>query len=179
MLPSQLGTHALLLVSERRLFLAVAHSALDSVCTHAYMCRGSATFSSCQKCHMSLPTQQVDLELDCASVRKVRMSGNQCTACCTQGLKLHAAFRLSFILSVLEKHGLVTPAVAQSVTAFIAANQTFGGSSASMPAPAPTPARVARYPPLLGYTCGGARALPRRCESSSCACADSRREWSF
>jgi hypothetical protein len=72
------------------------------------------------------------------------MTRYQYIVCCTQGLKLHAAFRLSFILSVLEKHGLVTPAVAQSVTAFIAANQTFGGSSAPAPAPAPKPAHAAR-----------------------------------
>ena len=61
-----------------------------------------------------------------------------------QGLKLHAAFKLSFILTVLQKHGLVTPAVAESVTSFIAANQTFGGSSA--PAAAPAPAAVPAPP---------------------------------
>ena len=59
-----------------------------------------------------------------------------------QGLKLHAAFKLSFILGVLQKHGLVTPAVAESVTSFIAANQTFSGSSA--PAPTAKSAQPAR-----------------------------------
>lgn len=70
------------------------------------------------------------------------------TFCCVQGLKLHAAFKLSFILAVLQKHGLVSPAVAESVTSFIAANQTFGGGSsapAAAPAPAATPAKQPRY----------------------------------
>ncbi len=69
------------------------------------------------------------------------------TFCCVQGLKLHAAFKLSFILAVLQKHGLVSPAVAESVTSFIAANQTFGGSStpAAAPAAAATPAKPSRY----------------------------------
>ena len=66
--------------------------------------------------------------------------------CFAQGLKLHAAFKLSFILAVLQKHGLVSPAVAESVTSFIAANQTFGGSSApaAAPAAAATPAKPPR-----------------------------------
>ena len=66
-----------------------------------------------------------------------------------QGLKLHAAFKLSYILAILQKHSLVTPAVAESVTSFIAANQTFGGGSstpAAAPATAPTPAaKASRY----------------------------------
>ena len=65
---------------------------------------------------------------------------------CMQGLKLHAAFKLSFILAVLQKHGLVTPAVAESVAAFIASNQTFGGSSAP-PATAPAAAAKPAAPP--------------------------------
>ena len=66
--------------------------------------------------------------------------------CFAQGLKLHAAFKLSFILAVLQKHGLVSPAVAESVTSFIAANQTFDGSSApaAAPAAAATPAKPPR-----------------------------------
>lgn len=60
-----------------------------------------------------------------------------------QNLALHAAFKLSFILEVLQRHKLVTAEVADSVTAFIKANQTFGGPAApaaAEPAPSPSPA---------------------------------------
>lgn len=46
------------------------------------------------------------------------------------GLRLHAAFKLSAMLDVLQKHSLVTDATADAVRAFIAGNQT------KLPAPA-------------------------------------------
>lgn len=57
----------------------------------------------------------------------------------SNGLKLHSAFTLSFILETLQKHKLVTDEVAASTKAFIAANQTFkqGESTARAAADAP------------------------------------------
>lgn len=52
-------------------------------------------------------------------------------------LNLHSAFKLSYILQTLEKHGLVDPKVAASVREFIAANQTFGEGAVGAPAPPP------------------------------------------
>ena len=63
-----------------------------------------------------------------------------------QNLALHAAFKLSFILEVLQRHGLVTPEVGASVTAFIAANQTFGGAPAAAVEPAAAVAEPAAAP---------------------------------
>lgn len=53
----------------------------------------------------------------------------------SNSLKLHSAFTLSFIIRTLLQHQLVTQEVADSVAAFIAANQTFSPSEAT-PAPA-------------------------------------------
>ena len=49
----------------------------------------------------------------------------------SNNLRLHSAFTLSFILDVLQKHGLVQDNVAQAVKTFIAANQTFGQQKAA------------------------------------------------
>ena len=59
----------------------------------------------------------------------------------SNGLRLHSAFTLSFIIKTLQAHGLVTAEVADSVAAFIAANQTFSPSAA---APTPAPAAPAQ-----------------------------------
>lgn len=64
----------------------------------------------------------------------------------SKGLTLHSAFTLSFILQVLQKHGLVDAAVGDKVAAFLAANQTFGAS-----APAPTPPPAPTKPKRLTY----------------------------
>ena len=69
-----------------------------------------------------------------------------------QNLALHAAFKLSFILEVLLRHKLVTAEVANSVTAFIKANQTFNPAApyAAQPAAAPSPAAMpARHGPAV------------------------------
>lgn len=61
-----------------------------------------------------------------------------------QGLKLHSAFTLSFILDTLVDAGRVTPDLAAATKAFIAANQTTAPAAA--PTPAPAPAAPARLP---------------------------------
>ena len=58
----------------------------------------------------------------------------------SNGLRLHSAFTLSFIISVLLRHSLVTEQVASDVKAFIAGNQTFD-ASAPKPAPPSKPKR--------------------------------------
>jgi len=58
----------------------------------------------------------------------------------SNGLKLHSAFTLSFILEVLVKHSLVNSQVAASVKSFIAANQTFKQGDAATKASADAPA---------------------------------------
>jgi uridine monophosphate synthetase len=57
------------------------------------------------------------------------------------GLKLHAAFKLSAMLDVLQKHNLVDEALAGKVRAFIAENQT------QLPAAAAAGAAAAAAPP--------------------------------
>jgi len=52
------------------------------------------------------------------------------------GLKLHAAFKLSAMLDVLQRHGLVDGAVADKVRTFIAENQTKRPEAAAAAAPA-------------------------------------------
>ena len=57
------------------------------------------------------------------------------------GMKLHAAFKLSALLDVLTKHQLVTEEVADKVRAFIAENQTklpAAGAAAAAVAAAPS-----------------------------------------
>jgi uridine monophosphate synthetase len=54
-----------------------------------------------------------------------------------QGLTLHSAFTLTYILDVLVRHALVTPEVSASVKAFIAANQTDKTPAAAPPAAKP------------------------------------------
>ncbi|EIE21646.1 monophosphate synthase [Coccomyxa subellipsoidea C-169] len=63
----------------------------------------------------------------------------------SNGLRLHSAFTLSFIIKTLLAHQLVTQDVADSVAAFIAANQTFCPSSSAAP-PAAPPAKPKRLP---------------------------------
>lgn len=62
--------------------------------------------------------------------------------CAANGLTLHSAFTLTYMLDVLTKRGLVADAVAQSVRDFVAANQTFSGAAAPAPAPKPAFARL-------------------------------------
>ena len=78
---------------------------------------------------------------------------------CVQNLALHSAFKLSFILEVLQRHKLVTAEVADSVTTFIKANQTFGGA----PAPAATGAAAVAEPEAAHSPA----AQPPRCSSTS------------
>lgn len=65
--------------------------------------------------------------------------------CASNGLQLHSAFTLSYMLDVLTGKGLVDGATAEKVRAFVEANQTFGGGAAA-PAPAPAPAAFKRLP---------------------------------
>lgn len=58
------------------------------------------------------------------------------------GLTLHSAFKLTEILSVLQKHSLVTDEVAESTRKFLADNQVSSAPAAS-PAAAAIPARYA------------------------------------
>ena len=58
-----------------------------------------------------------------------------------QGLRLHSAFTLTYILDTLLRHGLVTDAVARSVQQFLAANQT--DKPGAIPAAAATAAAAA------------------------------------
>lgn len=60
--------------------------------------------------------------------------------CAANGLTLHSAFTLSYMLDVLTGRGLVADDVAARVRAFVAANQTF--SAAAAPPPAAKPAFV-------------------------------------
>jgi uridine monophosphate synthetase len=65
------------------------------------------------------------------------------------GLKLHAAFKLSAMLDVLQKHNLVDDTVAGNVRAFIAQNQTqlpaaAAGATAAAAATAAAPAAPKR-----------------------------------
>ena len=64
----------------------------------------------------------------------------------SNGLRLHSAFTLSFIIAVLRRHGLVSEQVAADVKAFIAGNQTFDASASK---PAATPTGPQRYALLL------------------------------
>jgi uridine monophosphate synthetase len=94
-----------------------------------------------------------------------------------QGLRLHAAFKLTHMLDVLVAHGKVTAETADRVRAFIAANQTksavagasaptaaaaagaaAGAAAAAAAAPAPAPAPA---PKRLTYE---ARAKLARCD---------------
>lgn len=58
------------------------------------------------------------------------------------GLKLHAAFKLSFLLDVLVKHGCVCIEVAAKVRQFIADNQTKLPAAGAQPAAPAKPARM-------------------------------------
>ena len=64
----------------------------------------------------------------------------------SNGLRLHSAFTLSFIIGVLRRHDLVSEQVAADVKAFIAGNQTFDASASK---PAAAPKRPKRYALLL------------------------------
>ena len=65
--------------------------------------------------------------------------------CASNGLRLHSAFTLSYILDVLTSKGLVKESVAASVREFVAANQTFGGTAPPPPPPS-APAAPVRLP---------------------------------
>ncbi|KAF8072795.1 PYR5-6 [Scenedesmus sp. PABB004] len=68
------------------------------------------------------------------------------------GLTLHAAFKLSAMLDVLQRHSLVDDAVAAAVRTFIADNQTTLPATPAAPAAAPAP------PKRLTYEARGAAA---------------------
>lgn len=76
-----------------------------------------------------------------------REQGGEATLA-AHGLKLHAAFKLSAMLDVLLRHGLVTEDTAAKVRKFIAENQTSvpapAAAAAAAPAPAPAPAAPKR-----------------------------------
>lgn len=59
----------------------------------------------------------------------------------SQGLTLHSAFKLSALLSILVKHGLVQPETASAVHEFIAANQT----NVAAPAVVAVPVKAKRW----------------------------------
>lgn len=66
-----------------------------------------------------------------------------------QGLKLHAAFKLTHMLDVLVRHGKVDAATAERVRAFLAANQTtaaVAGASAAAATTSSSPSTVTRLP---------------------------------
>lgn len=67
--------------------------------------------------------QKVGLEVTDVVVLMDREQGGSAHLA-ANGLRLHSAFKLSAVLSILEKHNLVDAAVAQSVRDFTAANQT-------------------------------------------------------
>lgn len=79
------------------------------------------------------------------------------------GLTLHAAFKLSAMLDVLQKHKLVTDEVAQKVRTFIADNQTQLPSAA---AAGPSAAAAPTQQPRLTYEARAALAknsVARQC----------------
>ena len=79
----------------------------------------------------------------------------------SNGLRLHSAFTLSFIIGVLQRHNLVSEQVAADVKAFIAGNQTF---DASAPKPAAAPTRPQRCALLLAVV------FPRHQNPPCCEC---------
>ncbi|MEW5302612.1 MAG: hypothetical protein WDW36_005379 [Sanguina aurantia] len=80
----------------------------------------------------------------------------------SQGLNLHSAFKLSALLSILVKHGLVQPETAASVHAFIAANQT-NVAAAPAAAVAPVAAPKAKRLPYEERAKLAANPLGARC----------------
>ena len=73
------------------------------------------------------PLEDVGLKVTDVVVLIDREQGGE-SRLASDNLKLHSAFTLSYILDTLVKHSLVTEDVAGKVKAFIAANQTHGGS---------------------------------------------------
>lgn len=74
------------------------------------------------------------------------------------GLNLHAAFKLSAMLDVLQKHSLVDDATAASVRQFVADNQTtLPGAGAPAAAPAAAPSAVVKRCVCLCVVGGGGR----------------------
>lgn len=66
----------------------------------------------------------------------------------SHGLNLHAAFTLSFILDTLLAAGKVSPQLADTVRAFVAANQTAAPTAAPT---APTPRCVTHAYIIVAY----------------------------
>jgi len=77
--------------------------------------------------HEGLKVTDVVVLIDREQGGAARMASN--------GLRLHSAFTLSFIISVLLRHGLIEEQVASDVEAFIAGNQTFDASAPKPTAP--------------------------------------------
>ena len=77
--------------------------------------------------HEGLKVTDVVVLIDREQGGAARMASN--------GLRLHSAFTLSFIIGVLLRHSLVTEQVASDVKAFIADNQTFDASAPKPAAP--------------------------------------------
>ena len=71
--------------------------------------------------HEGLKVADVVVLIDREQGGAARMASN--------GLRLHSAFTLSFIIGVLRRHDLVSEQVAADVKAFIAGNQTFDASA--------------------------------------------------
>lgn len=94
--------------------------------------------------HEGLKVTDVVVLIDREQGGAARMASNNLT--------LHSAFTLSFIIKVLLRHGLLSQEVADSVAAFIAANQTFGQASQQPPAKAPEPSKPKRHAPFLNGT---------------------------
>lgn len=69
---------------------------------------------------VGLKVTDVVVLIDREQGAEARLAGN--------GLKLHSAFPLSFILQVLLKHKLIEQSLADKVTSFLAANQTGSGN---------------------------------------------------
>lgn len=89
-----------------------------------------------------LPLQKEGLAVRDVVVLIDREQGGEANLA-ANGLRLHAAFKLSTMLDVLQRHELVTAETAGKVRAFIAANQT-GGAAAPAPAAAAAPAKPKR-----------------------------------
>jgi hypothetical protein len=80
------------------------------------------------------------------------------------GLKLHAAFKLSALLDVLQKHGHVSDEVAAKVRQFIAENQTKRPAAAAAAPAAAKPKRCA------GGQAGGWGSGRAACRASGDCC---------
>ncbi|GJP71762.1 hypothetical protein CLOP_g2557 [Closterium sp. NIES-67] len=75
-----------------------------------------------------------------------------------RGLRLHAALTLTHVVTALVKHGKLTNDVAESVTKFIAENQTANPGAAPAPAATVSPVTAAPSPAVVSRKSYAARA---------------------